>query len=567
MTADVVGSFSAFMKADEVEEVFTAFKTLLGAAGLDEFWAQAVGLARYDKLKEVVAEVLPFKAKALFTLLSEAVDKREPLRLKRDVPFEVHISGAGPVGLRAAVECVLLGMKPTVYEKRLKFSRANILTLWNKTLKDLLSLGAKAFYPELKVNGENLHMGTREIQLVLLKTALLLGVDVHYGVALSSLVVPAGEAKWRVQGLPQLQGNAAGALDFKPLKTGDYTATFKCNMVEEPAVNPEFFLQEAKQADTAQLTHSFDALLVAEGEWSRTCRNLGVKKTVDRFAQALGLVVNLEFDKANAQEKKLQDFVGSKTWGAWREGPVGKLHQAGLLVETVEYLKGSTHYIVVTIARESLLKFGVLRKDAGANSAELLDKDNVNVEELHVLARLIATTIGLPSTAALFHTNPVQLFDFSTRARCKRPTVFLHPEKLVSEVPVEQGEGEGEGGGVCVAPVFPIGDAQTEPFWPQGLGTNRGFHGAMDAVFACLCQATQGLEPASRERDFAFSCLNAVAWTPAILTEQSEWSADPLSRYSARVCEMARNMTRDKQLPLPPRFEQMRFTGAFTPAY
>ena len=35
---------------------------------------------------------------------------------------------------------------------------------------------------------------------------------------------------------------------------------------------------------------AFDALALAEGEWSMTCKRLGVTKTIDRFATAIGLV-------------------------------------------------------------------------------------------------------------------------------------------------------------------------------------------------------------------------------------------------------------------------------------
>jgi len=31
-------------------------------------------------------------------------------------------------------------------------------------------------------------------------------------------------------------------------------------------------------------------------------------------------------------------------------------------------------------------------------------------------------------------------------------------------------------------PVFVAGDALLEPFWPEGLGVNRGFHTALDTV-------------------------------------------------------------------------------------
>ena len=88
----------------------------------------------------------------------------------------IVISGAGPVGLRAAVECALMGMTVTVLEKRSTFSRVNILTLFRQTADDLIAFGGKAFYPKFTNLGERLHLGTREIQLIMLKNALLLGV-------------------------------------------------------------------------------------------------------------------------------------------------------------------------------------------------------------------------------------------------------------------------------------------------------------------------------------------------------------------------------------------------------
>ena len=115
--------------------------------------------------------------------------------------------------------------------------------------------------------------------------------------------------------------------------------------------------------------------------------------------------------------------------------------------------------------------------------------------------------------------------------------------------------------------MYPIGDAQTEPFWPQGLGTNRGFHGAFDAIYACLTLGKQGVAAATKERNFAYSCLNANAWTPAILTSQDKWTVDPLTRYTPRICEMARKMTLEKNLQIPDRIVDVRFVGAFTPNY
>ena len=54
--------------------------------------------------------------------------------------------GAGPVGLRVAIETALLGARVVVVEKRDSFSRNNVLHLWPHTIHDLKALGAKKFF-------------------------------------------------------------------------------------------------------------------------------------------------------------------------------------------------------------------------------------------------------------------------------------------------------------------------------------------------------------------------------------------------------------------------------------
>lgn len=56
------------------------------------------------------------------------------------------IIGAGPCGLRTAIELALLGAKVVLLEKRDAFSRNNVLHLWPFTIQDLRGLGAKKFY-------------------------------------------------------------------------------------------------------------------------------------------------------------------------------------------------------------------------------------------------------------------------------------------------------------------------------------------------------------------------------------------------------------------------------------
>merc|ERR1712062_178084 len=65
----------------------------------------------------------------------------------------------------------------------------------------------------------------------------------------------------------------------------------------------------------------------------------------------------------------------------------------------------------------SLLKYGCL-KNTAKSSKKLLKADNLNIEKLKQLALCCAEVCELPKDKVKFYKhNPVQIFDFSTRAR------------------------------------------------------------------------------------------------------------------------------------------------------
>jgi 2-polyprenyl-6-methoxyphenol hydroxylase-like FAD-dependent oxidoreductase len=51
------------------------------------------------------------------------------------------IIGAGPCGLRTAIEAQLLGAKVVVVEKRDRYSRNNVLHLWPCNIQELRAMG------------------------------------------------------------------------------------------------------------------------------------------------------------------------------------------------------------------------------------------------------------------------------------------------------------------------------------------------------------------------------------------------------------------------------------------
>uniref|UniRef100_G1P102 Molecule interacting with CasL protein 1 n=1 Tax=Myotis lucifugus TaxID=59463 RepID=G1P102_MYOLU len=177
--------FESFLQAQLCQNVLSSFQGLCQALELEP----GGGLPQYHKMK---AQLNYWSAKSLWAKL----DKRASAR---PVPTtKCLVVGAGPCGLRAAVELALLG-RVVLVEKRTKFSRHNVLHLWPFTIHDLRALGAKKFYGRF-CTGTLDHISIRQLQLLLLKVALLLGVEIHWGVAFTGLQPPPKKGSgWRAQ--------------------------------------------------------------------------------------------------------------------------------------------------------------------------------------------------------------------------------------------------------------------------------------------------------------------------------------------------------------------------------
>ena len=128
-------------------------------------------------------------------------------------------------------------------------------------------------------------------------------------------------------------------------------------------------------------------------------------------------------------------------------------------------------------------------------------------------AGLAATTVAAVFTQSLGAAKRLAPFPASCRLLCNVPTGFADggayeeglwqrstdvfdfsvsrhmrsAVEVVDEIDGQPRVQESEGCATANAPLLVafVGDALQEPFWPEGLGINRGVHGAFDSVYCC----------------------------------------------------------------------------------
>ena len=117
--------------------------------------------------------------------------------------------------------------------------------------------------------------------------------------------------------------------------------------------------------------------------------------------------------------------------------------------------------------------------------------------------------------------------------------------------------------------IFPIGDSLLEPFWPQGLGSNRGFHTALDACFSVQVFKNTGLSAALLDRHFSYDVMICQPFNASTIEPGSRWRSDYLTRYHPSALSSmvlmydnpsARRLYKGKGA-VPPRVAKMRDAG------
>ncbi|XP_039239107.1 F-actin-monooxygenase MICAL3 isoform X4 [Pipra filicauda] len=422
----------------------------------------------YHKLK---SKLNYWKAKALWAKLDKRGSHKDYKKGKACANTKCLIIGAGPCGLRTAIDLSFLGAKVVVIEKRDAFSRNNVLHLWPFTIHDLRGLGAKKFYGKFCAGSID-HISIRQLQLILLKVALILGIEIHVNVEFRGLVYP-----------PEDQENER--IGWRALV--------------HPKTHP---VSE----------YEFEVIIGGDGR-----RNTleGFRRKEFRGKLAIAITANF-INRNTTAEAKVEEISGvafifnQKFFQDLREA-------TGIDLENIVYYKDDTHYFVMTAKKQSLLEKGVIRHDH-ADTEVLLSRENVDQEALLNYAREAAdfsTNQQLPSLdfAINHYGQPdVAMFDFTCMYASENAALVR----------------EQNGHQLLVALV---GDSLLEPFWPMGTGIARGFLAAMDSAWMVRSWSL-GASPLEvlAERESIYRLLPQT--TPENVSKNfSHYSIDPATRY------------------------------------
>ncbi|XP_014843087.1 PREDICTED: protein-methionine sulfoxide oxidase MICAL2-like isoform X5 [Poecilia mexicana] len=463
--SDNVGKlFENFIQASTCKGTLQAFNVLCRRLDLDP----ANHNTFYSSLK---AKVTSWKAKALWSKLDKRISHKEYKKGQACVGTKCLIIGGGPCGLRTAIELALMGAKVVVIEKRDSFSRHNVLHLWPYTIHDLRGLGAKKFYGKFCAGAID-HISIQQLQLILLKVALIVAVEFHINVEFIKLLEP-----------PEDQQNEA--------------------IGWRAAIRP---------ADHPVAGFEFDVVVGADGR-----RNTleGFKRKEFRGKLAIAITANF-INRNTTAEAKVEEISGvafifnQKFFLDLKE-------ETGIDLENIVYYKDNTHYFVMTAKKQSLLDKKVVINDY-MDTQMLLSSENVNQEALLSYAREAAdfgTNYQLPTLDyAMNHCGQpdVAMFDFTS----------MHASENAALVR------ERSGHQLLVALV---GDSLLEPFWPMGTGCARGFLAAFDTAWMVKSWAEgRTVLEVLAERESIYRLLPQT--TPENIAKNfDQYTIDPSTRY------------------------------------
>ncbi|KRY16859.1 Protein-methionine sulfoxide oxidase MICAL2 [Trichinella patagoniensis] len=469
------------MERTENECLRTAMKMFIEASTLESAlvaYGQLISLCKanrsdnYEFYKSIRDKFNWWKVKQLWEMLDKRYMSREYLNQQAGKDLRVLVVGAGPCGLRLAIECAFLGAKVFVLEKRESFVRNNLLHLWPYAKEDLKNLGAGIFYPKFSV-GSTTHISVSSLQLILLKVALLVGVEVYENVAFYKLIEPKMNSNGEISG-------------------------WKAALIPENHVLADY---------------QFNVLIDASGK-QNTVTGFSYKEFQGRFS--IGITANF-INNNNKMERLMNECLYDMSHFNGLNFLRKLKANAGIELENFTYHKGDMHHFTMTAKKQNLLNRGIIVQNADQD-LKLLDEKNICHEKLlaYVLdgVNFATNNLAMNLEFALNENNlpDVTMFSFTSFFKAEHSSRFEYKQ----------------GRPLLLALV---GDSLQKPIWNSGSSIGKGFMSAFDAAwmirsFGCGRPILELLA----EKECNYQLLTQV--TPCTLQGNvTSYTIDPCTRY------------------------------------
>jgi hypothetical protein len=379
------------------------------------------------------------------------------------VPLKCLVVGGGPVGVRLAIELALGGHRVVLWEKRREVideksglfksvgftNRVNRPHINNFCRNDLDRLNGRNFmtpkmcYPVF-TNAHTSSIGIDESQMLLMKTALMIGVDFRLGVGFDGAEIDVENEK-----------------NQRP----SWMCEFSCD---------DIAIERYGMGESG--TERFDCLFGCDGGRSRVRSSqvdwLGEPKT-RRYKKMFGIVSNLR----KVSKSKLRELGYSD--GLEPEDRAGQ-------TTGVFFYKASYHnYFIVHPSADEMAANGIPWKGIFAfdKAGEEKHQEKSNMKSnLKTYITKKAKELNIPIDETLENDgfvaapNDVMGFDFSEFYNCEKNAACFVPPL---DWDIDR-DGEWE---IHCPLVALCGDAVADPNWLLGVGLRRGWTSAMDACF------------------------------------------------------------------------------------
>ena len=463
--------FVRFAESTDLFEVLEIFSNIKENLGLEvHSWTYK---NVFPILKAELKSLIPYRYEELFKQLEKRSEAKEYKNNMVAAGKKVLIIGAGPCGLRMAIETQYLGAETTVIEARSNMDRNNVLKLWTFVTEDLKSLGAKKLYPQIGTGSVN-HISIRILQFILLKISLLLGTQVLIRETFKRILKPKNGKRWTV-------------------------------------------VSEIRCEDGSVFEHEeeYDIVICASG------KKVPIPGFDRKSLEAkMSIAITANFVNNNSvEERKVQEIPGlSKQYDL--EFFKNLENKTGIRLENIVYYKDLTHYFVMTAKKDSLIKKGVIKYLGDRET--LLSPENVD------RAALEAYAIEAASLSTSHFSKELPKTPLAEWKDKKDVSIFDFTNLYTSQNACRVQERKGHSLLLCL-----IGDSLMEPFWPEGTGIGRGFLSVFDTAWFVkrfIEEPTDKVYEVIREREKLYSLLRQT--TDSRLKENyKKWTINPTSRY------------------------------------